>query len=207
MHRHWISLLSVLALFASPLAAPNKALAQDHPASFADLVEKLSPAVVNISTTQKIKAAGMQIMPFQELPDTPEFEPFRQFFDRLSFTPGNGVGRAPMLEVGYERRAPHVGTANNENAHALQIALHLRNPRFGGDPERNFNPKGGTLALLTLDPKAAVQEFDKPLADCESKARAAKFARRRRLCLAKRLKQLGLILLGNTNAPVCDFKP
>lgn len=65
------------------VTAPS--LADDRPPSFADLVEKLSPAVVNISTTQKVKApqAVPFGMPFQELPDAPEFEPFREFFDRF----------------------------------------------------------------------------------------------------------------------------
>jgi serine protease Do len=70
-----------MAIVLTPLAARA-----DMPASFADLVDKLSPAVVNVSTTQKIKAVqGMQGgNPFEELPDTPEFEPFRQFFDQLN---------------------------------------------------------------------------------------------------------------------------
>jgi len=79
-------LLAVLAAF---LAIP--ALADDRPASFADLVEKLSPAVVNISTAQKIKSAVSPFgMPFQGLPDTPEFEPFREFFDRFGQMQGGG---------------------------------------------------------------------------------------------------------------------
>ncbi len=68
------------------------ASAQDRPASFADLVEKLSPAVVNISTTQKIKTGrGLMGMPFSQLPDDPEFEPFREFFER--FGGSNGMGQ------------------------------------------------------------------------------------------------------------------
>lgn len=61
------------------------ALAQTAPAAgFADLVEKLSPAVVNISTTQKVKSAqGRMGVPFQDMPNTPEMEPFREFFDRF----------------------------------------------------------------------------------------------------------------------------
>ena len=51
---------------------------QSPPPSFADLVEKLSPAVVNISTTQKVKTVG-RAMQIPNLPDSPEFEPFRHF--------------------------------------------------------------------------------------------------------------------------------
>ena len=64
----------------------EKPVIAERPASFADLVEKLSPAVVNVSTEQKAKAGDTQGfgLPFQDLPDTPEFEPFRQFFDQFN---------------------------------------------------------------------------------------------------------------------------
>ena len=85
---------SILAL-ALPITAativsfPAPAIAQDRPASFADLVEKLSPAVVNISTTQKVKTAhGFVGNPFPNMPDAPELEPFRDFFERF----GNPYG-------------------------------------------------------------------------------------------------------------------
>lgn len=48
---------------------------------FADLVEKLTPAVVNVSTTQKVKSGGVQM--FGNIPNTPEMEPFRDFFERF----------------------------------------------------------------------------------------------------------------------------
>jgi serine protease Do len=51
------------------------------PASFADLVEKLSPAVVNVYTTQKVK--GVDMPGGFNLPDTPEYAPFRQFFEQF----------------------------------------------------------------------------------------------------------------------------
>ena len=67
---------------------------RDMPASLADLVEKLSPAVVNVSTTQKIKQPPMGANPFQGLPNTPEFEPFREFFDQFKGQQGGeGEGR------------------------------------------------------------------------------------------------------------------
>jgi serine protease Do len=81
MFRYVLSALSTLCMI---MAIP--AFADDRPASFADLVEKLSPAVVNISTAQKVKATAQAMpfgMPFDQLPDTPEFEPFKQFFDRF----------------------------------------------------------------------------------------------------------------------------
>lgn len=81
------------ALTFALIAAP--AHAADRPLSFADLVDKLSPAVVNVSTEQKIKGGGMAGMPFQEFPDAPEFEPFRQFFDQLN----RGQGQSEDREV------------------------------------------------------------------------------------------------------------
>lgn len=93
-------LLAALPLAAAPaLAQPAKEPvnegvqpSRDMPASLADLVEKLSPAVVNVSTTQKVKqpAPGN---PFQGLPNTPEFEPFREFFDQFGKQPNEGEGR------------------------------------------------------------------------------------------------------------------
>jgi len=63
---------------------------------FADLVEKLSPAVVNISTTQKIKNPPVMFgMPLDQMPNSPEMEPFREFFDRF----GQGMKQAPEREV------------------------------------------------------------------------------------------------------------
>ena len=68
--------LSVLLLAA---AAPGLPRAQPVPGSFADLAERLIPAVVNISTAQKIE-------PPEGMPQLPEGGPFedlfRDFFDR-----------------------------------------------------------------------------------------------------------------------------
>lgn len=91
--------LSCATLF-SPVA--NAEAMPERPASFADLVEKLSPAVVNVSTEQKVKNAGMAPgLPFQDLPDTPEFEPFRQFFEQFGKQQGQkgGKNEAPEQEV------------------------------------------------------------------------------------------------------------
>ncbi len=75
--RRYLRLLLLVPLLG--LALP--AYARDVPPSFADLIETLSPAVVNISTTQKVKAASQ--MQFQGIPEGKEFEPFREFFERF----------------------------------------------------------------------------------------------------------------------------
>lgn len=76
--------LALPAGTASVASFSTPAQAQERPSSFADLVEKLTPAVVNVSTTQKIKSAqNFGGMPFPNLPDAPELEPFRDFFERF----------------------------------------------------------------------------------------------------------------------------
>lgn len=57
---------------------------RDVSAGFADLVEKLTPTVVNISTTQKLKGKrlAMQDLPLDAFPPGSPFEEFREFFER-----------------------------------------------------------------------------------------------------------------------------
>lgn len=79
----WVSFLPFVAH-----AAP--------PESFAPIVEPLMPAVVNISTTQKV--APQQTMPmfdFDGLPDTPQTRQFKQLFRQF----GQGGMQAPAREV------------------------------------------------------------------------------------------------------------
>lgn len=81
-----------VALFLSFLAFSTAAQADFPRAGFADLVEKLSPAVVNISTTQKVKTGG-GVQMFGNLPNTPEMEPFRDFFERFNQQQGGQAER------------------------------------------------------------------------------------------------------------------
>lgn len=64
---------------AAPVAITQ---AVQAPISFADLVEKVKPAVVNIATTQKVERRPMPELPFP--PDSPYGERFRRFFERQS---------------------------------------------------------------------------------------------------------------------------
>jgi serine protease Do len=50
------------------------------PASFADLVDELVPAVVNVSTTQSV---GGEARPGPEIPQFPPGSPFQEFFDEF----------------------------------------------------------------------------------------------------------------------------
>jgi serine protease Do len=72
-----------LALAFALLAVPTLAQARPVPDSFADLVDRLSPAVVAVSTEQVVAAPQV---PFEFPPGSPFGEFFRRFFG----TPGNG---------------------------------------------------------------------------------------------------------------------
>lgn len=96
--------LSFLLLSSTPMAMAQPAGTpivpaappQDAPGSFADLVEKLSPAVVNVSTTQIVKSAGADIQMFglpEGLPNDPALEQFRQFFEQFNRMQGMPADR------------------------------------------------------------------------------------------------------------------
>lgn len=76
----WLALLA-----PSPFTLLAPAKAAPAPESFAPLVEKLTPAVVNISTTQKVVAGNpLEGSPFMfPLPDDPQLAPFRDFLERF----------------------------------------------------------------------------------------------------------------------------
>lgn len=85
--------------FSALLLAVSPAMARGAPESFADMVEKLSPAVVNVSTTQKIRGmSGVPfVFPFEGLPPG-QIDPFRDFFEHFGMPQGGGGGM-PEQEV------------------------------------------------------------------------------------------------------------
>ncbi|MGH1376066.1 MAG: DegQ family serine endoprotease [Alphaproteobacteria bacterium] len=66
------------------------------PASFADLAEVLSPAVVNISTTQKTTVPE----DFPEMPQFPDGSPFEDFFEEFMQRRGHGMPAQPSSSLG-----------------------------------------------------------------------------------------------------------
>ncbi len=139
-------------LLFSPLAyTPANAQPDQLQAGFADLVEKLSPAVVNISTSQKVKTAqGYFGMPFEGLPNSPEFEPFRQFFDRFGGMPQAQEREVFSLGSGFIIDAEgYVITNNHVVAEADEVTVTLSDDRkftadvIGRDPKTD-------LALLKI---------------------------------------------------------
>lgn len=71
-----------LLAFAAIILVSLNAHARSAPESFADMVEKLSPAVVNISTKQKVIASASPFN-FKGLPQGEEFDQFREFFEQF----------------------------------------------------------------------------------------------------------------------------
>jgi serine protease Do len=125
------------------------------PGGFADLVDKLSPAVVNISSTQKVKSAqGPVGSPFQDLPNTPEMEPFRQFFDQFQgqakpdpdrevYSLGSGV---IIDATGFIVTNNHVIDDAEEVSVILSDKTKYKAKIIGRDKKTD-------LALLKVDPK------------------------------------------------------
>lgn len=92
---------TVVVLAALALSLPSRAQAQPFPDSFAELTERVMPAVVNISTSQTISTDGGSPLP-QFPPGTPFDDFFREFFDRHG---GQGQGQGPT-----QRRATSLGS-------------------------------------------------------------------------------------------------
>ncbi|MBN66892.1 MAG: serine protease [Rickettsiales bacterium] len=145
---------SILLSLCACLLLALPAQARPMPASFADLVEKLSPAVVNISTTQKVSSSPLQFQ-FKGLPDSPELDPFRQFFDQFSDKLGKGLPRqereVTSLGSGFIISAEgYVVTNHHVINEADQIQVILSDDTkydakiLGSDPKTD-------LALLKID--------------------------------------------------------
>ncbi len=100
-------ILSTTLAVMSMSVVPQIAIAKDvvpvvkgltrSSSSFADLAEKLTPSVVNVSSTQKVAEQA----PMQGMPDMPQFppgSPFEDFFEEfMGRRGGDGGGMAPSL--------------------------------------------------------------------------------------------------------------
>lgn len=92
-----VAALVALTLLTVLLARP--AFARGTPEGFADLAERLSPAVVNISTAQTLNERNSDMMP-QFPPGTPFDEFFKEFFDRQQGGGGQGGGQGGKPPAG-----------------------------------------------------------------------------------------------------------
>ncbi len=154
-----LGLITLIATFAL-LAATGAAFARSAPASFADLAERLSPAVVNISTAQKVDRPSFGSRPGPDIPEGTPFEDFfKDFFDRRGGGRGGdeprtvqSLGSGFVIDpTGFIVTNNHVIegadeiTINFANGDALEAKL------IGTDPKTD-------IALLKL-----IDEPEKPL--------------------------------------------
>jgi serine protease Do len=147
------ALAGVLAISMIAVApGPRPAAARPAPESFADLAERLLPAVVNISTTQvsKKRERGPEIPQFP--PGSPFEEFFKDFFDRNR--PGDGPRKATSLGSGFVIDPTGYIVTNHhviEDAEEVTVILHddtnLKAKIIGRDTKTD-------LALLKVEPKA-----------------------------------------------------
>jgi serine protease Do len=70
----------ILIMFLSWLMFAATVQARQHLPDFTELVKESAPAVVNISTTQKVKTGVPQLPEGLEIPDLPEGSPFGELF-------------------------------------------------------------------------------------------------------------------------------
>jgi serine protease Do len=131
-------LLAALVFAAVPCAAH----AGPPSVTFADIVERVAPAVVNISTTKAVGRGQMPEFPFPEPPPGSPFEDFfKEFFDR-DRPPEQMPRRQSSLGSGFVvDSAGYVVTNNHVIAEADEIQV-----VFGDD--RTFDAK-----LVGTDPK------------------------------------------------------
>ena len=144
---------TALAAILVMVMATSQAFAR--PDSFADLAERLSPAVVNISTTTVVSRGGGA-----ELPQFPPGSPFEEFFK--DFNERGQTRRAQSLGSGFIIDESGIVVTNNhviENAE--QITIYLANDDsyeaevIGRDAKTDiavlkFDPKGAEITAVTM---------------------------------------------------------
>ncbi|MEO8420552.1 MAG: Do family serine endopeptidase [Hyphomicrobium sp.] len=100
-----------LAEYSAPAVAQFKPGTPAETLSFADIVDRVKPAVVSISTTNEVKVAdrganrspgaapgGPGGRPFEGIPGLPEDHPLNEFFKNMPGGPGGGGGANPMQQ-------------------------------------------------------------------------------------------------------------
>ena len=108
----------VVAAFAIVFLSVN-VIAAERPESFADQVERLSPAVVNISTTTIVNDG-----PDMDMPQFPPGSPFEEFFK--NFGDNNRQRKAQSLGSGFIIDGAGIVVTNHhviENAEEIRVVL------------------------------------------------------------------------------------
>lgn len=132
-------------------AAPMPAI-QMVPASFADLAQRLTPMVVNISCTQKVTTPE----DYPEVPQFPEGSPFKDFFNEFMDKHGSGEPSEPLSSMGsgfiIDTQNGYVVTNNHvvRDSEKIQVILSddttLPAELIGTDEKTD-------IAVLKVDPK------------------------------------------------------
>ena len=92
----FLKLSLCFVLFIGVPVITGQAHAAPAPDSFADLAEGLLPAVVNISSTQKVDNP----VDFPEFPQFPQGSPFEDFFEEFMDQRGHGMPAVPPASLG-----------------------------------------------------------------------------------------------------------
>ena len=147
-------LLAALSLIAAGVIMPHAApvLAQSRgPASVADIAERLQGAVVNISTTQKLKDS--REVPLPEVPKGSPFEEFfEDFFDKQDR--GRGGQRANSLGSGFViDKAGFIVTNNHVIEGADEITVNFTDGSKLKVAQIVGRDVKTDLALLRVEPK------------------------------------------------------
>lgn len=118
------ALLTALLVAAMVAIAVPSVHADDRPETFADLVEALSPAVVNISTVQTIRSRGNN----RRVPQIPEGMPFEEFWEQFRdrFEEEQAPRQARSLGSGFIIDPSGIVITNNhvvEDADEITVSL------------------------------------------------------------------------------------
>lgn len=147
------SVVAVSLAITLSLPASLSAFA-DGPESVADLAEKLLPAVVNISTSQRVEASDQRRVP---TPRAPEGSPFQEFFDEFFGDRGGEAPNAPEAPRGPRgRQVQSLGSGFVIDASGIIIT---NNHVIEGADEITANFSDGSALKATLigtDPKTDV---------------------------------------------------
>jgi len=134
--------------------APSPAAARSAPDSFADLAEKLLPAVVNISTTHIVEGEDQRDLGMPQFPPGSPFEDlFKEFFERQHKNGAPVKRKTRSLGSGFIIDAKGLIVTNNHVIDdATEIVVSFQNGRdlpaklIGRDPKTD-------VALLKVEPK------------------------------------------------------
>jgi len=142
-------LLVVFVSFIAALPLAN-AEARGAPDSFADLAERLLPAVVNISTTQKVAGRAENMPQFDFPPGSPFKEFFEQFQRKRQEAPqrrGTSLGSGFIIDpTGYIVTNNHVIDGSDQITAVMQDGRKFEAKLVGRDPKTD-------LALLKVKTK------------------------------------------------------